>query len=238
LLNAQPTTEKIATVDELRAVFADIAPEEARALLAAFRRVTYSAGEAIFTQNEPGEFMLIVSTGRVRLSIVSEEGRELNLRHAIAGHVLGEIAALDGGPRSATAVAIEPVSAMMLTRKDLRGLMQQYPAFAERFVIWLCQRLRQTTDQLEAIALYPLEVRLARFLLFTLQGRRSSDGRRIPLELGFSQGELAQFVGGSRSKVNVALGVLEGAGAIKRTADRLFCSPERLSEIAGADVEG
>lgn len=238
MLHSEPNTDKITTVDELRAVFADIAPEEARALLAAFRRVTYAAGEAIFTQNEPGEFMLIVSTGRVRLSIVSEEGRELNLRHATAGHVLGEIAVLDGGPRSATAVAIEPVTAMMLPRSDLRALMRQHPAFAERFVIWLCRRLRQTTDQLEAIALYPLEVRLARFLLFTLQGRRSADGRRVPLELGFSQGELAQFVGGSRSKVNVALGVLESAGAIKRTTDRLFCSPERLAEIAGADVEG
>lgn len=237
MLQPDRSLDGIATVDDMRAAFADIAPEEARALLAAFRRVSYAAGEEIFTQNDPGEFMLIVSTGRVRLSIVSEEGRELNLRHATTGHVLGEIAALDGGPRSATAVAIEPVTAMMLPRSELRNLMRQYPAFAERFVIWLCRRLRQTTDQLEAIALYPLEVRLARFLLFTLQGRRSPDGRRIPLELGFSQGELAQFIGGSRPKVNVALGVLESAGAIKRTADRLFCDPDRLAEIAGVDVE-
>lgn len=230
--------EGMATVGDLRAVFSDIAPEEARALLDAFRQVSYGSGETIFTQNDAGEFLLIVSSGRVRLSIVSEEGRELNLRHATAGHVLGEIAALDGGPRSATAVAIDQVSAMLLSRQDLRALMRRYPALAERFVNWLCARLRETTGQLEAIALHPLEVRIARFLLFALQGRRSTDGRRVALELGFSQGELAQFVGGSRPKVNVALGMLESAGAIKRTSDRMFCDPDLLAEIAGAGGDG
>lgn len=225
-----------ATVGDLRAVFATITPEEARALLDAFRPVSYDAGETIFTQSEPGEFMLIVSTGRVRLSLVSEDGRELNLRHATTGHVLGEIAALDGGPRSASAVAIEPVTAMRLSRADLLAILNRQPALAQRFVTWLCGRLRETTEQLEAIALHPLDVRLARFLLFALQGRTAPEGRRVSLELGFSQGELAQFVAGSRSKVNVALGMLEQAGAIKRTADRLFCDREKLQDIAGMDL--
>ncbi len=223
----------IPTVGELQGVFVGIAPQEARALLEAFRPVAYGAGETIFTQSDRGEFMLIVSTGRVRLSLVSEDGRELNLRHATTGHVLGEIAALDGGPRSATAVAIDAVTAMKLTRTELRALLRTHPALAERFLTWLCGRLRETTEQLEAIALHPLDVRLARFLLFALQGRTAPEGRRIALELGFSQGELAQFVGGSRPKVNIALGLLESAGAIKRTSDRLFCDPERLREIAG-----
>jgi CRP-like cAMP-binding protein len=225
----------MATVSDLRAIFADITPEAARFLRDAFRPVAYAAGETIFTQSDDGDFLLIVSTGRVRLSLVSEDGRELNLRHAVSGHVLGEIAALDGGPRSATAVAMEPVTAMKLARNDLRALLRNHPALAERFVHWLCGRLRETTEQLEAIALHPLEVRLARFLMFALQGRKAPEGRRVPLELGFSQGELAQFVGGSRSKVNGALGLLENAGAIKRTADRLFCDPDRLAEIAGTE---
>lgn len=227
-----------ATVGDLRTVFAGIDTEEARALLEAFRPVSYSAGEVLFTQHDPGEFLLIVRTGRVRLSLTSEDGRELNLRHATSGHVLGEIAALDGGPRSATAMAIGPVTAMKLTRTDLRALMIRFPALAERFIIWLCARLRETTGQLEAIALHPLDVRLARFLLFALQGRTAPPGKRVALELGFSQGELAQFVGGSRPKVNGALAMLEQAGAIKRTADRLFCDPQKLQEIAGQDLPG
>lgn len=225
----------LATVEDLRTIFSGIGMEEARALLDALRPVNFAAGEILFSQNDPGEFLLIVRTGRVRLSLTSEVGRELNLRHATAGHVLGEIAALDGGPRSATALAIEPVSAMKLARSDLRALMLRFPGLGERFVTWLCSRLRETTEQLEAIALYPLDVRLARFLLFALQGRTAPEGRRVALELGYSQGELAQFVGGSRPKVNGALALLEQAGAIKRTSDRLFCDPQKLQDIAGMD---
>ena len=82
------------------------------------------------------------------------------------------------------------------------------------------------------IALYPVEVRLARFLLIALKGQSSQGGKRIPLELGFSQGELAQLLGASRPKVNLALGFLEEAGAIGRTPDRLFCDPAILARIA------
>jgi CRP/FNR family cyclic AMP-dependent transcriptional regulator len=77
-----------------------------------------------------------------------------------------------------------------------------------------------------------LHVRLARFLLFALGDRRAPPGKRIPLDLGFSQGELAQLLGASRPKVNSALGELESAGAIVRTLDRLFCDPDKLAEIA------
>lgn len=228
----EPSKDFLASVDDLNAVFSGIGAQEAQAVLAAFRPVRYAAGETLFTQGEPGDFLLIVEEGRVKLSILSEEGRELTVRHATRGHVLGEIAALDGGVRTASAAAIGPVLAMRLGRADLRDLMARFPSFGERMVLWLCARLRGTTAQLESIALHQLEVRLARFLLFALQGRRAEAGRRVPLDLGFSQGELALFVGGSRSKVNGALAALEEAGAIKRTQDRLFCDPDRLARIA------
>jgi CRP/FNR family cyclic AMP-dependent transcriptional regulator len=57
-------------------------------------------------------------------------------------------------------------------------------------------------------------------------------GRRLPLELSFSQGELALLLGASHPKINVALGILEKAGAVGRTADRLFCDPAKLATIA------
>jgi len=227
-----PRTDLLASVDDLNAVFSGVDAQEAQAVLAAFKPARYGPGETLFTQGEPGSFLLIVEEGRVKLSILSEEGRELTVRHATRGHVLGEIAALDGGSRTASAVAVGPVLARRLDRTQLRQLMARFPSFAERMVVWLCNRLRATTAQLEAIALHALEVRIARFLLFALQGRRAEGGRRVPLDLGFSQGELALFVGGSRSKVNGVLSALEKAGAIKRTQDRIFCDPDHLARIA------
>ena len=78
-------------------------------------------------------------------------------------------------------------------------------------------------------------MRLARFLLVALGGRKAENNKRIPLDLGFSQSELAQLLGASRPKVNAALGWLEENAAIKRTIDRIFCDPAKLSKIAQGD---
>ncbi len=80
-----------------------------------------------------------------------------------------------------------------------------------------------------------MEVRLARYLLVALGNRQAPPGRRVPLELGFSQSELALLLGASRPKINAALGTLESAGAIGRTSDRLFCDPAKLATIAQRD---
>src|SRR5262249_44521228 len=109
------------------------------------------------------------------------------------------------------------------------------PGISAGVIAFLCRRLRETSTQLEAIALQPLEVRLARFLLFALKDRQAAPGKRVPLDLGFSQGELAQLLGASRPKVSTAVGALEGAGAINRTLDRLFCDPVKLAQIARRD---
>jgi CRP/FNR family transcriptional regulator, cyclic AMP receptor protein len=73
--------------------------------------------------------------------------------------------------------------------------------------------------------------------LSALGGRTAPVGQRVPLDLGFSQSELSQLLGASRPKVNAAMGLLEQAGAIKRTLDRLFCDPGKLGEIARRAVD-
>lgn len=197
-----------------------------------FRAARFDAGQSIFSRGDPGDFLLIVAEGRVRLSIVSDEGRELSVRHAVRGDVIGEIAALDGGTRSADAAALGAVRAYLLFRADFQTLLREHPALPARVIEFLCGRLRSTTEQLESIALHPIEARLARFLLVALGGRKAEPGRRVPLELGFSQSELAQLLGASRPKVNGALAMLEDLGAVKRTADRLFCDPALLAQTA------
>ena len=154
------------------------------------------------------------------------------MRHAVRGDVIGEIAVLDGRARSADASALTAVTSFMLFRADFHALMRDFPALSTRLIEFLCARLRSTTDQLEAIALHPIEARLARFLLVALGGRKAEPGKRVPLELGFSQSELAQLLGASRPKVNGALSLLEDLGAVKRTADRLFCDPALLAQTA------
>lgn len=197
-----------------------------------FRPSRFDSGQLIFSRDDAGDFLLMIASGRVRLSIMSDEGRELSVRHAVRGDIIGEIAVLDGLPRSADASALSDVQCFMLFRADFQALVRAFPDVSIRLIEFLCARLRSTTNQLEAIALHPIEVRLARFLLVALGGRQAEPGKRVPLELGFSQSELAQLLGASRPKVNAALGLLEDLGAIKRTADRLFCDPVLLAQTA------
>lgn len=215
------------------AFFARLSPEALLACASEFREQRFEQGQMLFSRGDTGDQLILVGEGRVRLAVTTEDGRELSVRHATRGELLGEIAVLDGGERSADAVALTAVVAYGLRRAPFEQLVARYPALSAGIIAFLCRRLRQTTDQLEGIALYSIEVRLARFLLVGLGGRRSAAGKRVPLDMAFSQGELAQLLGASRPKVNAALGSLEQAGAIRRTADRLFCDPDALAKCAG-----
>ena len=213
-------------------ILAGCGEAEVATIARAFRPSRFDSGQLIFSRDDAGDFLLMIASGRVRLSIMSDEGRELSVRHAVRGDIIGEIAVLDGLPRSANASALSDVRCFMLFRSDFQALVRAFPDVSIRLIEFLCARLRSTTNQLEAIALHPIEVRLARFLLVALGGRQAEPGKRVPLELGFSQSELAQLLGASRPKVNAALGLLEDLGAIKRTADRLFCDPVLLAQTA------
>lgn len=213
-------------------LFGGLALEEVELCATRFRPLRFAKGEILFSKGDAGTNLYLLVKGRVRLAVANAEGRELSFRHAVAGDLFGEIAAIDGRPRTAGATALTAVSAYALDQNSFRSLWSTRPAIAIHIVTFLCDRLRETSFQLESIVLHPLDVRLARFLLIALNGHQAPPGRRIGLELGFSQGELATLLGASRSKVNAALGALESAGAIGRTLDRIFCDPIKLEKIA------
>ncbi len=208
--------------------------EADRALIAArMRKVAFEPDQMIFARGDPGRDMYLVLEGRIRLSILSGDGRELSFAHAGPGSVFGEIATLDGGERTAGATAISKVQAMSLPQKALMDLIEANPKVAMAAVRFLCQRLRETDQRLEAIALHRIEVRLARLLLGILKLEApGSKGKNVPLDLGMSQGEIALLIGASRPKVNIALTQLEEMGAIKRNGAKLVCDIEELESIA------
>src|ERR1700722_13467012 len=151
-----------ALVDSLRAI--DLFHDFDAAILTRIAKSAvpraYSAGQTIFLADDPGDSMFVVVSGRVRLSIATASGRELSLRHVEAGSAFGEIALLDGRPRSADATAIRPTKLLTIPRTSFQGILDSNPAMAKALLIGLCARLRDTTAQLESIALTSLEQRL------------------------------------------------------------------------------
>jgi CRP-like cAMP-binding protein len=217
-------------------LFGGLAEPDRRALGTEMREVSYSAGQVIFTRGDAGRDIYLVIEGRVRLSILTAEGRELSFAHAGPGQIFGEIAMLDGGVRSADATAVQRTAAFTLSRGALLRVMQDRPVVGEAMLRFLCGRIREADQQLEAIALYPIEGRLARFFLAAAQqkGGESRQGR-LTIDFDMSQSELALLIGASRPKVNTALSMLEAGGALTRKGGRIECDLAELRQIAGLE---
>lgn len=213
-------------------LFSAAAPEDLDAIAALAVERTYADGDSVFLRGAQADGMLVILQGRIRLSIISPEGRELILREAEAGSVIGEIAVLDGGRRTADAVANGSVITGFISQAAFSKLLEDRPALQNLIMHVLCARLRETTDQLESIALYPLEARLARFLLWQLKhhGRMRQDGAHV-VSLTFSQSAIASFVGASRPKVNRLLSAFEDSGAIVRRGAIVQCNVPALRKL-------
>jgi CRP/FNR family cyclic AMP-dependent transcriptional regulator len=217
-------------------LFGSLDEAERRAVADEMREVAFEPSQVIFARGDAGREIYLVVSGRVRLSVLTAEGRELSFAHAEAGAIFGEIAMLDGGPRSADATAVNKVTALSLSKPAFKRLMDTRPLVGEAALRFLCSRLREADQQLEAIALYPIEGRLARFFLAAARQKSpGSEEGRVTIELPMSQSELALLIGASRPKVNTALSILETSGALERSGTRVICDLEELQAIAGAD---
>lgn len=218
-------------------MFAPLPPQALEALTAAAQPRRWAAGEAVFHRGDDGDWLLAIESGRVRIALTTPAGRELVLRQAGPGEMLGELSLFDAEPRSADATAAEPTSGHILTRAAFRTLAAAHPALNDAALTHLSAMLRDTTGLLESIALYQLRARVARFFLFLLTQLNGDDipeGAAVTLPI--SQGELAAMLGASRPKVNRVLqdfredGVLsdEGAGTWR-------CNVAALRAEASAD---
>ena len=136
-------------------LFGTLDEAERRAVADEMREVNFDASQVIFARGDAGREIYLVVSGRVRISVLTAEGRELSFAHAEPGAIFGEIAMLDGGVRSADATAVNKVSALSLSKPAFKRLMETHPHVADAAVRFLCSRIREADQQLEAIALYP-----------------------------------------------------------------------------------
>jgi CRP/FNR family cyclic AMP-dependent transcriptional regulator len=217
-------------------MFRSLSEADRGAVAAQMREAIYDSGQLIFSRGDAGEALYLVVEGRIRLSVLSAEGRVLSFGHAGRGEIFGEIAALDGEARTADATALTRSTIMVLARSSLKRLIETRPQLAQAAVDLLCRKLRRTSEQIEAIALHSTQVRLARFLLaaITMKGQSEASGP-VVVDLGMSQTELGLLLGASRSKVNEALATLEKLGAARHTGRHIECNVGALQDIAQGD---
>jgi CRP/FNR family transcriptional regulator, cyclic AMP receptor protein len=208
--------------------FAELEDEEiaAVAALCVTRRV--EPGEVLFFKGDPGDALYAVRRGQVRIATGTAAGRRLTLNLLGSGDVFGEVALLDGRPRTAEATAVEAGELFMVRRRDFLKLLEQRPPFAIRIIELLCQRIRWMSERMEESVLLPLSDRLARRLIAMSEDYGS--------DLSVSQEELAVFVGATRESVNRQLQAWKRQGLVELGRNRIrVIDGRRLSHSPVAD---
>ncbi|MBF6589987.1 MAG: Crp/Fnr family transcriptional regulator [Ktedonobacterales bacterium] len=188
------------------ALFATLDADALRELATVMRRRAFRPGEVIFHRDDPGQVLYIIRSGKVKIYITSPEGQEVVLAVFGPGDYFGELALLDGQPRSAGAVAIDAVEVYALQRNDFISAVNHHPRIAVQVMNVLSRRLRQTDSMIEDLLFLDVHGRVAKKLLelAELHGERTPEGIRIELRL--TQSDLAALVGASRESVNKVMG--------------------------------
>ena len=189
--------------------------------------------EPIFSQGDEGDALYGVVSGRVRISTMSPEGREVFLNIMEPGDTFGEIAVIDGLPRTAGAVALDASTLVFIRRKEFVAVVESEPRLAMHLLRLFCQRVRWTSDLVEESSFLFGPARLAKRLLVlaALHGTAGPDG----MELAISQSELAQFLNMSRQLVNQQLQEWRAKGWVSLGRARIVVrNAEALGRVSGA----
>ena len=187
--------------------------------------------EIVFLRGDPGDSLCGVVSGRVRISASLPTGKEVFLNIMEPGDSFGEIALLDGEPRTATATAMVRTELIVFKREQFLALLSTEPRLAAHLIRLLCRRVRWTAQMMEDSALLSVPARMAKRLLSLVHvnGRSTPAGTRLNL----SQEELAQFLGVSRQIVNQYLQVWKAHGWIVSGRGHLtICSAASLEALA------
>jgi len=220
-----PTPSEKRRLFEGHALFGKLPPEDLDALLSHARVEHYPAGREIFAKGSPGRSMIAILSGSVRISAPSQAGRQIVLTILQAGEVFGEIALLDGQDRTADATAIGDCDLLALDHRDFIPFLERRADLCILLLKVLCQRLRQTDQQVEDAVFERLDSRNAKAL--TRLANSAPHGARMGsgVSLRVSQQELAGMVGATRETVNKQLHVWQKAGVV-RLGKRLIVIPD------------
>jgi CRP/FNR family transcriptional regulator, cyclic AMP receptor protein len=192
-----------------------LSPCEIETLLSYSRVERYPAGREIFPKGAPGRSMMAVLRGMVSIASLSPEGKKIVFNSVHPGEIFGEIAMLDGEERTAIATAMEDCELLVLNRRDFMPLLEKHADMCIVLLKVLCQRLRQTSEQVEDVLFRHLGARIAKALVQLAKNTGRKDLRDAPIELHLTQQDLADIVGGTRESVNKHLNTLEKARLIE-----------------------
>jgi len=218
-------------------LFRDLPPGVIEHLGSYMKTRRVARGTTIFAKGDPGSGLMGVLVGAVKVSVASADGKDIVLNVFREGDIFGEIALLDGRPRTADATAMSDCELIVIERRDFVPFLSSQPDVMLKFIEILCSRLRRTSEQVQDITFLNLPTRLAKTLLQLTGGVQ---GSAAPSKATITQREISQMIGMSRESTNKQLRAWAKRGWIRLERGGVgVIAPDKLTAIAaeGADFD-
>ena len=214
-------------------LFEDLPPEDFEQMIASAAPLVFKARQRLFNQGEPGGSLIIILSGKIKISVVAPNGKDCILSFMGPGDIVGEMTLLDGGPRTASVEALEPTRGLEVARRNFLPLLERNPKVAIRIIDVLCKRLRATSQMVEDSAVLGAAPRLARALLRLAAQYGKTVDDQVHIDLPLSQSALGARAGLLRESVNRQLRVWEEEQIIARNEGHIvLVQPDVLQGVA------
>ena len=207
-------------------IFSELSDEDISSLAHLALRKRYPKDTVVFFENEEGDFFFTILEGRIKVTILGDDGREVILSVLGPGDFFGEMALLDNEPRSATAIAVEESELLSLHRNDFQTVLNDNRSITSALIRVLSARLRRANHQISTLALLDVYGRVARVIVDMAreEGKRLRDGR-IAFRRATHQ-EIANRIGTTRETVSRMLKDLERHGLIHVEGKEIVVQPD------------
>jgi CRP-like cAMP-binding protein len=214
--------------------FRQLGREDADALLARMRRRRVARGQPLLHAGAAGDDVVVVLEGRIKLVAYGVDRREVVLGLRGPGDLIGEMAALGGQRRTASAVAVDQVEAGYLSAAELRQFLGTHPGVALVLIRMLVRRLSEADRDRIDLATQDSVGRVAKRLVELAADHGIPDGAGTRIELSLTQDDLASWTGATRETVSRALALMRRLGWIGTDHRSItVLDPDALRERSG-----
>lgn len=196
-------------------IFKGVSPESLTRVASITGEKSYAKKSIIFHEGDEGDTLYILKVGRVKISKITEDGREKTLTIMQPGDFFGEMAIFDNMPRSATAEVIDDAATVYtVAKRDFERILVENPSIAMQIMGDLTRRIRQVNQQVEDLAFKDVHERVASTLNLLSKSEGRAIGSKVLINLKMTHQDLANMVGSSRETVTRALNRLQDDGVI------------------------
>jgi CRP/FNR family cyclic AMP-dependent transcriptional regulator len=217
-----------ATLLAVNPLFSGLGADSIKVIAALCQRRQLAAGQVLFIKGDVGDALYGVRRGQIRIESGTESGERLIIDVLGAGDLFGEIALLDGRPRTADAIAAEEAELFVLPRDQFLRYLEREPHLAVKIIELLCGRIRSTNERMEETLFLPLQARLARRLVTLTED--------FGTEVHMTQEQLAALMGVARESVNRQLNEWRESGIVKLSRGRIWVLDSRRLAVEARKI--